>query len=95
MRALFRQLEKQSIQLHSLDFHHSNFVSLEIIDSKIGPNVSIGANSKIISSEIKNTIIQSNCNISGASFNNSILGNHVDYDSNLNIINIGDYSKFK
>ncbi|MBJ05078.1 MAG: nucleotidyltransferase [Flavobacteriales bacterium] len=68
---------------------------VEIIDSKIGPNVSIGANSKIISSEIKNTIIQSNCNISGASFNNSILGNHVDYDSNLNIINIGDYSKFK
>ena len=30
---------------------------VEIIDSKIGPNVSIGANSKIISSEIKNTII--------------------------------------
>ena len=68
---------------------------VEIKKSKIGPNVSIGKNTNITSSEIKNTIIQSNCNIKDAHFNNSILGNFVEYDRDFKDVNIGDYSKFK
>ena len=68
---------------------------VEIRDSKIGPNVSIGKDTIITSSEISDTIIQSNCSINNANLKNSIIGNFVDYDQNYTEINIGDYSTLK
>ena len=66
-----------------------------IKDSQIGPNVSIGKDTVIESSVISETIIQSNCVISGAYLKNSIIGRHVEYTPNATELNIGDYSKLK
>ena len=66
-----------------------------IKDSQIGPNVSIGKDTVIESSVISETIIQSNCAISGAYLKNSIIGKHVEYTPNATELNIGDYSKLK
>ncbi len=68
---------------------------VEIKNSKIGPNVSIGKDTIVSSSEISDTIIQSNCNINNANLKNSIIGKFVDYDQNFTEINIGDYSTLK
>jgi len=66
-----------------------------ISDSNIGPHVSVGSGTIIKSSNIKNTIIQSNSQINGANFNLSIIGNHVEYNKKFKNVNIGDYSTFK
>ena len=66
-----------------------------ILDSIIGPNVSIGPGTTIKSSNIKNTIIQANSKIYGGKFNFSIVGNNVEYNQDFTSVNIGDYSTFK
>ena len=66
-----------------------------IKDSVIGPNVSIGPETKIESSNIKNSIIQSNSFIMGADLDYSIIGSHVEYNKNHKSVNIGDYSSLK
>ena len=68
---------------------------VQIVNSKIGPNVSIGAGTTIESSNLKNTIIQSNCKIKGAKLQESIIGNNVEYNNNFNRVNIGDYTTLK
>ena len=66
-----------------------------IIDSKIGPFVSIGSGTMIKKSVIQNTIIQKNTTIDGAEFDASIVGNNVEYNGKCQKVNIGDYSTFR
>lgn len=63
----------------------------------IGPHVSIGQETTIIDSEIKNTIIQSQSYLTNAKLSNSMLGNFVQFNGH-NItqeISIGDYCEIK
>ena len=63
----------------------------------IGPYVSIGQETTIIDSEIKNTIIQSQSHLTNAKLSNSMLGNLVQFNGH-NItqeISIGDYCEIK
>jgi glucose-1-phosphate thymidylyltransferase len=63
----------------------------------IGPYVSIGQETSIIDSEIKNTIIQSQSHLTNARLSNSMLGNLVQFNGH-NItqeISIGDYCEIK
>ncbi|NLN26369.1 MAG: NTP transferase domain-containing protein [Bacteroidetes bacterium] len=64
-------------------------------NSKIGPYVSIGANTTIENSKIKNSLIQTNSLITNADLDNAMIGNHVVYDGNYKEISIGDYSELK
>jgi len=66
-----------------------------ILNSKIGPHVSVGSGTTIKSSTMKNTIIQHNSYIDGANFNLSIIGSNVEYNQKFKNVNIGDYSTFK
>ncbi len=63
-----------------------------IVNSVIGPHVSIGDNSNIEKSVISNTIIQTNTSIINANFSNSMIGNYVDYKSETEEVSLGDYS---
>jgi glucose-1-phosphate thymidylyltransferase len=63
----------------------------------IGPYVSIGQETNIIDSEIKNTIIQSQSLLTNAKLSNSMLGNFVQFNGH-NIsqeISVGDYCEIK
>ena len=66
-----------------------------IEDSTIGPHVSIGDNTTITNSVISNSIIQTNAQIRNASFENSMIGNFVEYDGKSNQLSISDYSTVK
>lgn len=68
-------------------------VSIE--NSTIGPFVSVGGSTKIVSSVIDNSIIQSGSVISDAKLSNSLIGKNVVYKPNPIEVNIGDYSTFK
>ncbi len=61
-------------------------------NTTVGPYVSIGADTVIEDSTVKNSIIQSHTSIKNANLDNAMIGNHVKYDGNFETISIGDYS---
>ena len=67
--------------------------NVQLKNCTIGPFVSIGNDTCITNSTIKNTIIQNNTTIVGADLEDSMIGNHVEYKGGKKRISIGDYSK--
>lgn len=63
-----------------------------IINSVVGPHVSVGAKTVIENAVISNSIIQSNSKVKNAVIANSMIGNFVDYSGKANDLSIGDYS---
>ena len=61
-------------------------------NTTVGPYVSVGANTIVENSTIKNSLIQSNSKITNANLDNAMIGNHVIYNGNFETISIGDYS---
>ncbi|SHH08334.1 sugar phosphate nucleotidyltransferase [Flagellimonas flava] len=58
----------------------------------VGPYVSIGADTVLENSTVKNSLIQSNSKITNANLDNAMIGNNVVFDGNFETISIGDYS---
>ena len=67
--------------------------NVQLKNCTIGPFVSIGSDTSITNSSIKNTIIQNNTTIVDADLEDSMIGNHVEYKGGKKRISIGDYSK--
>lgn len=61
-------------------------------NSIVGPNVSIGPNTKIYDSHVKNSIIQSSSTVKNATLDQAMIGNNAHFDGNFTRISIGDYS---
>jgi len=66
--------------------------NVQIINSIVGPHVSIGNNSTIEDSIIKNSIVQTYTKISCANIHNSMLGNYVDFKNHRQELSIGDFN---
>ncbi|MBL4755719.1 MAG: nucleotidyltransferase [Flavobacteriales bacterium] len=71
--------------------------NVQFSNSVIGPYVSIGDNTVIEDSRIKNSIIQANTKIKSAHLTNSMVGNFVEYlgngkENGESSVSIGDYS---
>ena len=62
-------------------------------NTTIGPYVSIGANGVVENSEIKNSLIQTNVQISNAKLDNAMIGNHAKYNGSYTSVSIGDYTE--
>ena len=62
-------------------------------NTKIGPYVSIGANSIVTDSTIKNALIQSNVSIKNADLEQAMIGNHAKYNGKYTSVSIGDYTE--
>ena len=69
----------------------------KIENSIIGPNVSIGNNTIILNSQIKESIIQNTSKIENAKLYKSMIGNNVFFDGhNTELeVSIGDFSEVK
>lgn len=63
-----------------------------IENSVVGPHVSVGHGSKIRDSRIKNSIIQTNTEISHLVMENSMLGNFVNFENKPLDLSVGDYN---
>ena len=68
---------------------------VEIHNSTIGPYVSIGPDTCIENSTIENSMIQSNCVLSGVKLKDAMLGNHVKYNGDFSVVSLGDYTELK
>ncbi len=65
---------------------------VQLINSKIGPYVSLGKDTKIENAHIENSLIQNQTIIKNAQVKDSMIGSYVKYDGNFEILNLGDYS---
>ena len=63
-----------------------------LINTTVGPNVSLGKGCHVTNSTIKNSLVQTHAHIKNASLDNAMIGNHVNFDGNFTSISIGDYS---
>lgn len=67
--------------------------NVELKDSIVGPHASIGANSKISGSILRNSIVQADAKISNASISNSMLGIGAEVHGKAMDISISDYTQ--
>src|SRR5574343_66723 len=63
-----------------------------VINSVVGPNVSLGKGTHVTNSKIQNSLIQTHSHIKNAQLNNAMIGNHVNFDGDFTSISLGDYS---
>ena len=86
---------RKALNIENSDILEPCFIgaNVQLINCTIGPYVSIGNDTCIINSTIKNTIIQNNTTIVDADLEDSMIGNHVEYKGGKKRISIGDYSK--
>lgn len=82
-------VEKENANIIEPCFIGENVV---LKNTTVGPYVSIGADTVIENSTVKNSLIQSKSTIKNANLDNAMIGNHVIYDGNFKTISIGDYS---
>lgn len=66
-----------------------------IVNSVIGPHVSVGAGTRIESSVISNSIIQTHSKIKDARIANSMVGNYAEIHGNPLDLSVGDYNIIK
>lgn len=87
-------LISNSVQLENANIIEPCFIGENVIlkDTTVGPYVSVGNNTIIVNSTIKNSLIQTQSKISNANLDNAMIGNHVIFDGNFEAISIGDYS---
>jgi len=69
--------------------------NVEIINSTIGPFVSLGEGNIVENSHIENSLIQNHNHIRNADFTNAMIGSHVKYDGNFEQVSLGDYSSLE
>ena len=66
--------------------------NVEITNSKIGPYVSLGNGTKVVDSNINNSLIQENTVIDHGNLSNSMIGSNAQYFGVSREISLGDYS---
>ena len=63
-----------------------------LINSTIGPNVSLGKGCHVVDSKIDNSLIQTHSHIKNANLSNAMIGNHTHFNGDFTSVSIGDYS---
>lgn len=66
--------------------------NVKIINSVVGPKVSLGNNTIVNNSIINNTLVQEKTEITNANLSNSMIGNNAKYVGENKDISLGDFS---
>jgi glucose-1-phosphate thymidylyltransferase len=64
-------------------------------NSRVGPNVSIGAGSVIEGAELRDTIVGFNSRVRNCHLHDSLIGDHVLLDGVRGEVTVGDHSEVK
>jgi len=72
--------------------HFPASANVEIINSKIGPYVSLGNGTSVVNSNIETSLVQENTIINHGNLSNSMIGNNAHYYGVSREISLGDYS---
>jgi glucose-1-phosphate thymidylyltransferase len=87
-------LVASSARIINSEIIHPCFIGEGVVieNAKIGPHVSIGANSNIYCAIISNSILQNNVKIKDSTFSNSMVGNFAELAGVSGSLSISDYS---
>lgn len=66
----------------------------KIINSVVGPHVSVGGDSNVENSVIRNSIIQNNSKVISANIVNSMIGNHAEIRGRALDLSVGDFNTY-
>jgi glucose-1-phosphate thymidylyltransferase len=66
----------------------------KIINSVVGPHVSVGGGSNVENSVIRNSIIQNNSKVISANIVNSMIGNHAEIRGRALDLSVGDFNTY-
>lgn len=69
--------------------------NVSLVNTKVGPNVSIGSGCNLNDVHIDNSLIQNDSEIKNAKLSDAMIGNNVKYNGNYSSVSIGDYSVFE
>mgnify|MGYP000976641339 FL=1 len=101
-RILELKKDKETLVSKEITTNNSKIISpcyiangAQIINSEIGPYVSIGENTIITSSHIANAIIQNNSSLLDVKTSNSMIGSNTIIEGTTQELSIGDYSEIK
>ena len=88
-------LVSDSVTLENSEIVQPCYIGENVVikNSKVGPYVSIGENSTVSDSEITNSLIQTNTEISNAKLDKAMIGNHAKYNGSYTSVSIGDYTE--
>lgn len=98
-RVLEIKKSKESLVSSSLSLTNSQVIEpcyigegVELVNSVVGPHVSIGKGTKIENSRIENSVIQEGCIIKNQNLSNTMLGNAVHLHAEPVSLSLSDYS---
>jgi glucose-1-phosphate thymidylyltransferase len=63
-----------------------------LINSTVGPNVSLGKGCHVSNSSMSNSLVQNHSHIKNATLDNAMIGSHASFNGEFTSISIGDYS---
>lgn len=88
-------LVSSSVRMENSEIIQPCYIGENVVlkNSKIGPFVSLGANSTVENSCIKNSLIQTNTSIKNANLNQAMIGNFAAFNGDYTSVSIGDYSE--
>jgi len=94
-QAAGNDLVSKDVELVNSEIIQPCYIGKNVVlkNSKIGPYVSIGANSVVENSTISNSLIQSDVQITNATLDNAMIGNHAKYNGAFTSVSIGDYTE--
>ena len=94
-----KNAEGESLQHHTAKIENSTIIppcfigeNVKIINSIIGPGVSVGERTQIKNCNLKNCLIQNDSELENLTLKRAMIGNQVHYKGNPNFVSIGDYS---
>ncbi|RDI56456.1 sugar nucleotidyltransferase [Flavobacterium glaciei] len=87
-------LVDESVQLENATIIPPCYIgkNVVLVNTTVGPNVSLGDGCHVKDSTIKNSLVQTHSHIKNAVLDNAMIGNHASFDGNFTSISIGDYS---
>jgi glucose-1-phosphate thymidylyltransferase len=65
---------------------------VQLINSTVGPNVSLGKGCHVSNSTMTNSLVQNHSHIKNAKLDNAMIGSHAAFNGEFTSISIGDYS---
>ncbi len=92
-----QELVASDVQLENSTIIPPCFVGPGVVlkNTTIGPFVSVGTQTSIHNSNVKNSIIQTQSTIKNATLEQAMIGNHVHFDGKFTTVSLGDYSELK
>lgn len=91
------ELISKNIRLENANIIEPCYIGEGVVikNSTVGPFVSLGKNTIVEDSTVKNSLIQTESVIRNANLDNAMIGNYAIFDGKFSNVSIGDYSELK